>query len=177
MTISIASKNRMRGVAPLALLLALVAVVVSPPIGKSQGWWGDSNGSRVEFVPLSIETPPADLSITTWISGEVAIKTVVKGKARNVAEVTIVFGAMPGWTVTLTQFTPKATIPTDIIVGEQTVKKGGTFNLIIPTPLQQGSIFANLTLVTPTIPDGQRLAANVSAWTFSGPLSSAPTTN
>lgn len=90
----------------------------------------------------------------------ISIDTVVSGEARNVANVSIVYGSMILWSGTMTQLAPTITVPFDIVAGDITIEKGGTFNMIPPTSLQEGSVTANLMIKSPTseVPFTARIA-------------------
>lgn len=109
----------------------------------------------------------APLVITFPISGAVSIVTTVTGDARQNASVQIVNGAFSLWSTQLTQFTPTATLPYDVIAGEMTFKQGGSFTLTIPTVNQNGNVVTQCIIVTPTNPKGQPFAAMVASWTLS----------
>ncbi|PCF95377.1 hypothetical protein [Vreelandella nigrificans] len=109
----------------------------------------------------------APLKFSYPITPEVSIDTTVTGDSRQYATVSIVYGSMQIWSGTMTQTAPKLTIPFNIVAGSITIEEGGTFMLTIPTPLQNGSVVASLTIKssTSTVP----FNAFVATW----PLSSA----
>ena len=107
------------------------------------------------------------LVISFVLSSQLSIVTTVTGDARQNATVALVNGSVTLWSTTLTQFTPTAEIPYDIVGGPLTIKKGGGFTLTIPTAGQAGSVVASLTVVTPTAPQGIPFNATVATWTLS----------
>ncbi|MBB4003111.1 hypothetical protein [Aurantimonas endophytica] len=107
------------------------------------------------------------LVINFVLSPQLTISTTVTGDARQNATVSLVNGSVALWSTTLTQFTPTAEIPYDIVGGQLTIKKGGSFTLTIPTSGQAGSVVASLTVVTPTAPQGIPFNATVASWTLS----------
>ncbi|UIJ71026.1 hypothetical protein [Aurantimonas sp. HBX-1] len=112
------------------------------------------------------------LVINFVLSPQLTISTTVTGDARQNATVALVNGSVTLWSTTLTQFTPTATIPFDIVAGQLTIKKGGGFTLTVPTAGQAGSVVASLTVVTPTAPDGIPFNATVATWTLSSSTTS-----
>lgn len=112
------------------------------------------------------------LVINFVLSPQLIIATTVTGDARQNATVSLVNGSVTLWSTTLTQFTPTAEIPYDIVGGSLTIKKGGSFTLTIPTAGQAGSVVASLTVVTPTVPNGTPFNATVATWTLSSTTTS-----
>ncbi len=98
------------------------------------------------------------------ISAQLSIQVSVSGDARQNATVSILNGSVVSWSTTLTQFSPTAELPYDIVAGDYTLKAGAGFVLTIPTTLQMGSVVARGTLVSPTQPDGQKFAVTVASW-------------
>jgi hypothetical protein len=107
------------------------------------------------------------LAFTYVLSGPVSITTTVTGDARQYATVGIVNGSLTLWSTTLTQLSPTAEVPYDVVAGQLTIKQGGTFTLTIPTTIQQGQVAASLMIATPTTPKGQPFAAAVANWSLS----------
>lgn len=107
----------------------------------------------------------APLSFTYPITASVSILTTVTGDSRQYASVAVIYGSMSLWSGTMTQMAPKITIPYDIVAGEITIKEGGSFTLTIPTTMQNGSVAANLTIMstTQTVP----FTAVVASWPVS----------
>ena len=101
-----------------------------------------------ENTPINATASP--LKIEFALSSEVTIETNVSGDARNIATEGIKQGTMTLWTTTLTQGTPTATTPYDIICGQMTINKGATFTLTIPTSDQLGNVVFSGTIVEPT---------------------------
>jgi hypothetical protein len=54
-----------------------------------------------------------------------------------------------------------------MLPSQATVKKGATSTLTIPTTSQKGSVFAQMTIVTPQNPNSQDYAIQVAAWPLS----------
>ena len=117
------------------------------------------------YAPSSFAAAP--LVISYVLSSTVSIVTTVSGDARQYATVAIWNGSWMVWSATRTHAEPTATLPSDIILGSLTIKKGGTFNLQIPTTIQPGGITASLTLVTPNNPAGIPFNATVASWPLS----------
>jgi len=107
----------------------------------------------------------APLSFTYPITASVSILTTVTGDSRQYATVAVVYGSMSLWSGTMTQLAPEITIPFDIVAGEITIKEGGAFKLTVPTTMQNGSVAANLTIMsaTQTVP----FTATVANWPLS----------
>jgi hypothetical protein len=104
------------------------------------------------------------LNFSYPITALVSINTSVTGDSRQYASVSIVYGSLTLWSQTLTQLGHTATIPFEILAGDITIEKGGTFVLAIPTSLQNGSVTANLMIKSgpqPAVP-------------FKGPVASWP---
>jgi hypothetical protein len=65
---------------------------------------------------------------------------------------------------------PVETLPYDasgMLPSQARVKKGATSTLTIPTTSQKGSVFAQMTIVTPQNPNSQDYAIQVAAWPLS----------
>ena len=105
------------------------------------------------------------LIVTYPITASVSIVTTVTGDARQYANVAIVYGSLTTWSGTMTQLAPTITIPYDIVAGEITIKKEGSFTLTVPTSIQNGSVVASLTIEsgTQTVP----FTATVAIWPLS----------
>lgn len=101
-----------------------------------------------ENAPINATANPLKIEFT--LSSEVTIETTVSGDARNNVTEGIKQGTMTLWTTTLTQGTPKATTPYDIVCGQMTINKGATFTLTIPTTAQPGNVVFSGTIVEPT---------------------------
>ena len=101
-----------------------------------------------ENTPINATASP--IKIEFPLSSEVTIETNVGGDARNIATEGIKQGTMTLWTTTLTQGTPTATAPYDILCGQMTINKGATFTLTIPTSDQPGNVVFSGTIVEPT---------------------------
>lgn len=76
----------------------------------------------------------------------ISVDTTVSGEARNVVNVAIVYGTLTLWSGTMLQTAPDITIPYDIVAGEITIEKGGSFHMTPPTQSQMGSVSCNLTI-------------------------------
>lgn len=109
----------------------------------------------------------APLVINYILSSQVSIVTTVTGDARQYATVAIVNGSLTAWSASLTQLNNSQQLPYDIVAGQMTIKKGATFTLTIPTTSQAGSVFGQLTIVTPQNPDGQQYGIQVASWPLS----------
>lgn len=96
--------------------------------------------------------------------GQATINTTVMGDARNIAAVSIMFGSMAMYSVTLTQAFPTATIPYDMMIGNMTIQKGATFTLTVPLANQLGMVFFQATIVTPL--STQPFASPVASWSL-----------
>lgn len=106
----------------------------------------------------------APLVINYILSSQVSITTTVTGDARQYATVAILNGSLTAWSTSLTQLSPTAELPYDIAAGQMTIKAGATFTLTIPTTLLPGSVFGQMTIVTPTNPKGQPVGITVASW-------------
>jgi hypothetical protein len=104
------------------------------------------------MAELSVVLPPKDppdaeslgaapLTITYYLTGEIAIETTVLGEARNVVNVAILAGSLTVWSGTLTQQAPNLKTTYAITVGKVTIETGAEFELTIPTQLQPGQVF------------------------------------
>ncbi len=114
----------------------------------------------VYAVPTAAALTSGPLKFSYPITPLISLDTVVSGEARNIANVSIVYGSMTLWSGTMTQLAPTITIPFDIVAGDITIEKGGTFNMIPPTATQEGSVTASLTIKSPTseVPFTARIA-------------------
>jgi hypothetical protein len=110
----------------------------------------------------------APLTFTYVLTPEVSIVTTVSGDARQYANVSIFYGSLQLWSGAMTQLSPKIEIPYDIVAGSTTIKKGGGFTLTVPTAQQNGSVVADLVIVTPTstVP----FHATVASWPLTSQL-------
>jgi hypothetical protein len=120
-------------------------------------------------APFSVEAAAAaPLHFIYQMTPLVAIATTVSGDARQYAAVSIMCGSLNLWTCMLTQVAPVSKLPYDIVWGPLTIKAGGTFTLSIPTPVVSGTVLANLTIVSPTYPNGATFNATVAIWNLAG---------
>jgi|GEM_PF-500602 len=120
-------------------------------------------------------SPPVFKFVLDPKSPEILLVTTLKGEPGEYAGVTIQVGSNTFWHLPLLQMSPVGQLPYDLSLpdtgsGPMTIKKGATFQLTIATVIQNGSMFANLTYITPEHPNGQRFNAQIASW----PQSSVP---
>lgn len=100
----------------------------------------------------------------TWLSPEISVRTVVRGEAGTAATITLYTGQEVMGELAVTQASPVAVVPDDLVLGDARVSAGTTFTLTIPTPLQQGQVFMRGQYRTRNTPD-TAIAAAVAVWT------------
>ncbi|MGC1498130.1 MAG: hypothetical protein WA790_20155 [Sulfitobacter sp.] len=114
----------------------------------------------VYAVPTAAALTSGPLKFSYPITPLVSLDTVVSGEARNVANVSVVYGSLTLWSGTMMQLAETITIPFDLVAGEITIEKGGTFTMSPPTATQEGSVIASLVIKssTSTVPFTARIA-------------------
>lgn len=105
------------------------------------------------------------LTIQTWLSPVINMTTNVFGTARDSVRVDINFASALMYSIVLTQTAPSATLEYPIIGGDNKIDKGGIFKLTIPTEMQLGSVFSQITYSSSTI-SSQPFSGFISHWTL-----------
>ena len=80
--------------------------------------------------------PEQDYDLTP----ELQTRTHVVGDAKNGAQVDVYDGTVLVASVSMTQASPVAVIPHEVVLGSARIASGATFTLTIPTPLQLGQV-------------------------------------
>ena len=120
-------------------------------------------------APFSAEAAAAaPLHFIYQMTPLVAIATTVSGETRQYAAVSIMCGSLNLWTCMLVQVAPISELTYDIVLGPLTIKAGGTFTLSVPTPVVPGTVLADLTIVSPTYPNGATFKVMVAIWNLTG---------
>lgn len=100
---------------------------------------------------------------TFFLSSELKAQTTVRGPTKSNVTVDLYAGSTLLYSVTMTQASPVAQIPQELILGDVRLAAGAKFFLTIPTELQQGQLLMQGQFQSRNIPPTS-ISANIAMW-------------